>query len=427
MTQPRFVLRTALLLALITPLMLGLAASCSPVRYIMMTANPHGAGPAAEPPLPGLSAGLEGWIQTRPQVAQSLSDTLFGAPLPAADVQVIERELIDPQAYHQSGVLERVSLSIALENGGQGAIELALITPRDAQGPVPVILIPSDCGLRAQLRRPDWPESTNPVPGYCEPTGSALEDFASSFFGDYVVSPPLEQILRRGYAVAAWHESDIAPDRASVHDATLRALNLDPDAPDRPGVIGVWAWMMSRVADHLQTDPRIASDQLSVMGHSRRAKAALLAGARDERFGVILAHQSGTGGASLHRDNLGEPLASITQNYPHWFAPAYATYADREDALPLDAHYLLAMIAPRSVLLGNGRRDVWSDPAGAWRAAEAASPVWSLYGEDGLIQDSLEEMNVTGRIAFHIRPATHGVRGEDWDAFLRFLDAQFGA
>ena len=168
MTQPRFVLRTALLLALITPLMLGLAASCSPVRYIMMTANPHGAGPAAEPPLPGLSAGLEGWIQTRPQVAQSLSDTLFGAPLPAADVQVIERELIDPQAYHQSGVLERVSLSIALENGGQGAIELALITPRDAQGPVPVILIPSDCGLRAQLRRPDWPESTNPVPGYCE-------------------------------------------------------------------------------------------------------------------------------------------------------------------------------------------------------------------------------------------------------------------
>ena len=152
------------------------------------------------------------------------------------------------------------------------------------------------------------------------------------------------------------------------HAETLRSLGLDPAAPDRPGVIGVWAWMMSRVADVLETEEAIDSEQLAVMGHSRRAKAALLAGARDERFSVILAHQSGTGGASLHRDNLGEPIGSITEGYPHWFVPGYADYADREDALPLDAHYLLALIAPRSVLLGNSWRDVWPDPAGAWRA-----------------------------------------------------------
>ena len=119
---------------------------------------------------------------------------------------------------------------------------------------------------------------------------------------------------------------------------------------------------------------------------------------------------------------VGEHILTF-QGHPE-FVPGYADYADREDALPLDAHYLLALIAPRSVLLGNSWRDVWSDPAGAWRAAEAASPVWSLYDVEGLNQTRLDEIDVSGHIAYHIRPATHGVRGEDWDAFLAFLDAQ---
>ncbi|WP_440959704.1 hypothetical protein ACFELO_06360 [Oceanicaulis sp. LC35] len=424
MTQSRPLLRTSLFLALAAPLLLGIAASCSPVRYIMMTASPTGAGPDAEPSLPGLENGLDGWIQARPEVQALLSETLYGAPLPVGVVEVTSRALIDDAAYNGAGRLEMLTLLISLPDDGQGVIDLALVTPNGSSSAAPAILIPSDCGLQAQLLRTDISLNRNPVPSYCEPTGSMLEEYASSFFGEYVVSPPIEQILRRGYAVAAWHESDIAPDRASLHGETLSALGLDPDAPDRPGVIGVWAWMMSRVADALETDPQIDASRLAVMGHSRRAKAALLAGARDERIGVVLAHQSGTGGASLHRDNLGEPIGSITDSYPHWFAPGYAAYAEHEDELPLDAHYLLALIAPRSVLLGNSWRDVWSDPAGAWRAAEAASPVWSLYGVDGLNQTRLDQMDASGRLAYHIRPATHGVRAEDWNAFLDFLDAR---
>jgi len=424
MTRSRPLLRTSLFLALILPLLGGLAVSCSPVRYIMMTASPSGAGPDAEPPIPGLSEGLTGWLESRPAVADQVSQTLFGAAPPDGATQITERTLIDVQAYNDAGRLEVLTITIRLPNEGRGEIDLALITPNDADAPSPVILIPSDCGLQAQLKRPGLPPNRNPVPSYCTPSGSWLEAYASSFFGEYVVSPPIEQILRRGYAVAAWHESDIAPDRSSLHDDTLLSLGLDPTEQDRPGVISVWAWMMSRVADALLLDPRIDGERLSVMGHSRRAKAALLAGARDERFNAIIAHQSGTGGASLHRDHLGEPVSAITQNYPHWFAPAYADYAERVEELPLDAHHLLALIAPRRVLLGNSWRDVWSDPAGAWRAAEAASPVWSLYGVDGLNQTRLDDMDVSGRLAYHIRPATHGVRAEDWDAFLAFLDAQ---
>ena len=99
---------------------------------------------------------------------------------------------------------------------------------------------------------------------------------------------------------------------------------------------------MSRVADHLGADDRLLPNGLILYGHSRRAKAVLLAAARDSRFAMVLSLQSGTGGASLHGDGVGEPAASISQSYPHWFARRYAGYAHDENALPVDAHHLLA-------------------------------------------------------------------------------------
>jgi len=416
--------RPLLLLALLVPLLLGVAASCSPVRHIMMTASPGGNGPLASPALPDPALGLDAWQAARPDIEALLTRTLYGAEPPAATVRVLSRQIIDEAAYNGAAVLELVELELDLVNGATAQLTLGLALPTLANQPAPVILIPGECGLPTQMRRDDLPAPRGPRAGYCDPGDSFISNFIGGFFGDYVVSPPAEQILRRGYAIIAWHESDIAPDRASLHADSLRALGLDPDAQDRPGAISVWAWMMSRVADYVVTDDRFDPSKLVVMGHSRRAKAALLAAARDERIGTVLSHQSGTGGASLHRDHVGEPIASITESYPHWFVPAYADYAEREDALPLDAHHLLAMIAPRNVLLGNARRDVWSDPAGAWRAAQAASPIWSLYGVDGLTQTRLDQMAPSGAIAFHIRPATHGVRDVDWEAFLTFLEAR---
>lgn len=416
--------RALLLLAILVPLLLGLAASCSPVRHIMMTASPGGHGPQAEPALTGTQT-LEDWQRIRAQIAEQLNATFYGSAPPAASIEVLSHELIDDEAYEGLGRLEVVELQLTLESGGEGQIKLGLALPHQVEGPVPVILIPGECGLPTQMSRSDLPEPRGGRAGYCDPGDGPISNFIGGFFGDYVVSPPLPQILARGYAVAAWHESDIAPDRASAHAASLEALGLDPTATDRPGVISVWAWMISQVTSYARTDSRLADDQISVMGHSRRAKAALLAGARDERIAAVLSHQSGTGGASLHRDNTGEPIAAITDSYPHWFIPSYADYAGQESNMPVDAHHLIALNAPRSVLLGNARRDVWSDPAGAWRAAQAASPVWALYGVDGLNQAQLNEMDTSGHLAFHIRPATHGVRDVDWDAFLDFLDAQF--
>ena len=129
----------------------------------------------------------------------------------------------------------------------------------------------------------------------------------------------------------------------------------------------------------------------------------------------------GTGGASLNADKKGESIKGITKNYPHWFARNYAQ--DNLDGF--DQHMLLALIAPRPILLGNARRDVWSDPNGAFRAALGADPVYALYGARGLDQKRLKPYDPAAEIAFWIRPGTHGVVKEDWPAFLQFLQAHF--
>ena len=135
----------------------------------------------------------------------------------------------------------------------------------------------------------------------------------------------------------------------------------------------------------------------------------------------VIAHQSGTGGASLSKDKRGETVAQMVESYPHWFAPDYA-----DDTLTIDQHYLLALIAPRPVLLGGAKRDVWSDPNGALRAAMGAAPAYrEMTGRAPLAAERLDVWEPSADIAIWQRPGTHGIVEEDWPAFLDFLDAHF--
>jgi len=119
----------------------------------------------------------------------------------------------------------------------------------------------------------------------------------------------------------------------------------------------------------------------------------------------------------------GESVKRITDSYPHWFTPAYAAFAGREEDLPIDQHMLIALAAPRPVLLGNAKRDVWSDPQGAFRAAQGADPVYEMFGSRGLDQATLSGLDVTADITFYMRGGRHGVTAQDWRTFLDFADA----
>ena len=387
-------------------------------------------GPAAAPPLAFDS--VEAWEATgAPAARDALQMYVYGFFPEVSESSIIERRVINADAFNGKGIVEEYRVAASASFGGrrvpvtdangQDGFIMDVVLPKGAAGPAPVILMETFC--------PRWDTIPDPgvsgAPGPDEKRGGMMENVATYMFGRFICTPPVEAILDAGYAIASIFPGEIVPDRGEAGLAALARLSAGYDDDEtRWGAIAAWAWSFSRMVDVLEQDDRLDRDAMIAWGHSRYAKAALLAAAFDSRIDGVIAHQSGTGGASLNYRKPGESVKSITRNYPHWFARSYASYTD-ELAPGFDQHQLLALIAPRPLLLGNARRDVWSDPNGAFRAAMGADPVYELYGSKGLDQTRLKPYDPAAGIAFWIRPGTHGVVKEDWPAFMAFLEAHF--
>jgi hypothetical protein len=150
----------------------------------------------------------------------------------------------------------------------------------------------------------------------------------------------------------------------------------------------------------------------------------LWAGARDPRFALVIASCSGEGGGSLSRRNYGETVKHLNQNFSYQFAGNYQKFGEHADQLPVDAHMLLALIAPRPVLLQTGDQDRWSDPKGEFLAAVAAEPVYRLLGKQGLGTDQMPPAGqpILHTIGYYMHAGGHGTVPSDWEQFLRFME-----
>jgi hypothetical protein len=193
------------------------------------------------------------------------------------------------------------------------------------------------------------------------------------------------------------------------------------------GALSAWAWSGSRAVDYFQTDPDIDTTQIAVIGHSRGGKTSLWAGAQDSRFALVCVNDAGEGGPALSRRNFGEDNAAINRSFPHWFAPKYATYAGKENTLPVDQHELVALVAPRGYHGADAANDLWADPRGSWLALVEASKVWALYGEE-VLRDAMPLVNdllICGPMAYHIRQGGHGLTLFDWKLYLDHADSLF--
>ncbi len=401
-------------LGLILIISIAALSSCAGPRMLMQTAPSTPKATAASPPITAQSRA--DWLAQKPNILTALETHVYGVTPPITPPLILEQSLTPFSAFDGTARAEELMVQFSPNGIDSAPVPVVILTPHDADGPVPLILMQNFCPNHNVI---PLEQLTKPVGNHIDCSGEGFKDnLFGYFFGRYITTPPIEHIMERGYGLAVIHPPQFVPDRRRTGRASLASY----DAPDW-GTIGAWSWQTAALAQYFQTDTRFSD--IIAYGHSRYGKSALLAAALSPAIDGVVSHQSGTGGASLSRNKKGETVQDITERYPHWFTPQYMAYSEEQSALPIDQHHLLAMIAPRPVLLGNARRDVWSDPEGGFRAAQGATPIYQLYGESGLSAQKLTQFQPADSLAFWMRPGTHGVTKEDWPSFLSFLDAHF--
>jgi len=214
------------------------------------------------------------------------------------------------------------------------------------------------------------------------------------------------QLVQRGYLVAGYDPTYLDPDRKqSLGPAQAAYPNHDW------GTLAVWAWGASRVTDYLLTLPRVDPQKIVITGHSRSGKTALLAGALDNRFALVVPQGSGCGGAAAYRvkSPRAESLAQVTGNFPHWFHPRLRAFAGQEARLPFDQHSVMALVAPRALLSIDALGDAWANLPGTQQAHLATREVYAFLGADP-------------RLGIHFRPGKHELTDQDWLTLADFAD-----
>lgn len=401
---------------------------CSTVMLPRVSAKPDGyrAHPNLLTPYGGMEQvrDVELWERERaPFWTDMLMSQVYGSMPPDMDVHVLSDELITTDLLEGKASLRAVKLRFG-DSEPAITLDVHFVVP-NTKGPHPVILGASFCPNHTALPFEGVEPPDAIYPGFCDKESWATPIFLF-VFGMHISSPPIEKIIDHGFAFGAYYPGQVVPDSATEAPAVLAALPRGDMKHGPYAAIGIWAWSASRIVDYVEMAPDLDSDRIILFGHSRYGKSSLLAGALDTRIAGVIAHQSGTGGASLQSNDIGEPIKAITENYPHWFTPNYALFAEQQTDMPFDQHALLALMAPRPVLLGNSARDQWSDPKGAFASARAAGEVYKLYGEPGFEADSLKEFDPDAPITFEFRTGTHGITTRDWEYFLTWLDAKFG-
>lgn len=238
---------------------------------------------------------------------------------------------------------------------------------------------------------------------------------------------PTEELVDEGYAVLSFCYKDVTSDDGDFTNG-LAGLIYPEGVREKEqcGKIGLWAWAAMRVMDYAMTLPELEHEHISVVGHSRLGKTALLAGALDERFFCAFSNDSGSSGAALSREKKGENIRIITKAFPFWFCENYKKYADREEEQPFDQHFLVAANAPHRVYVASAQQDIWADPQNEYLSCVAASSYYEKQGLKGLVHTDELPMPGTflgeGYIGYHMRAGHHYLSREDWQCYIRYLN-----
>ncbi|MBS1810263.1 MAG: acetylxylan esterase [Acidobacteria bacterium] len=362
------------------------------------------------------------WRKRRAELLQLFATHVYGHTPATKPVVRFEEKLRDAKSF--GGLATRREITVHFTPKSDGPkMHLMLYVPNKKTGRVPAFIAMNYNGNHAVHSDPTITMSTAWMRENKD-NGIVNNRATEKSRGVEARRWPIEMIVQRGYAVATFYYGDLFPDhKDGLPDSIIPHFTKAEDW----NAIGAWAWGFSRVLDYLERDKNIDAKRVAIVGHSRHGKAALWAGAQDERFAMVVSNDSGESGAALARRNFGETVARINTSFPHWFNAKYKTYNDRVSELPIDQHELLALIAPRPLYVASAVEDQWADPHGEFLAAQAASPVYQMLGTDGLKAVEMPGIHqpVMSTIGYHIRAGGHDLTQYDWEQFLNFADRHF--
>ncbi len=333
----------------------------------------------------------------RPELLELFTTQVYGSVPETPYQTTIKVVKEDRNAMNGAATLKLVDITFTA-NSKSLTLHLGLFVPNEAPKPVPAFLL------------------------ICNRPPADNIDFTRQIKSEFW---PAEELIARGYAVAAFYNGDVDPDQDDNFQNGIHGILDSNRTAESWGTLAAWAWGASRCLDYLETDKAIAADKVAVIGHSRGGKTALWAGATDTRFAMVCSNEAGCGGSSLARRRYGETVAQINKSFPHWFCTNYKSYNNHEDSMPVDMHELMALIAPRALYVAAASDDLWGDPRGQYLALYYSLPAYQLYDKNIRLPEAMPPVNTparNGQVAYHVRDGGHNLILKDWNFYMDFAD-----
>lgn len=362
----------------------------------------------------------------RPQILHHLEQEIYGKnEIPLGQFKVQTR-LIE-FGNSEFGIRKQYSITFNRRNK-ELTLNVLVFLPSKVEKPVPVFL-----GLNFRGNHTVSMDKEIILTQEWIRSGNGVKNNRATQEGRGIASSrwDIKQILSSGYGLITAYYGEIDPDfddgfKNGIHNL----LNSNrTQKPSSGGSIDAWAWGLSRLVDFINTEQEFDKNRIIVIGHSRLGKAALWAGAKDQRIALVISNNSGCGGAAISRRRFGETVKRINSSFPHWFSENYKKYNDREEKCIVDQHSLLSLMAPRPLYVASASDDLWADPYGEFLSIKETIKVYQLYGfnfnqdwnkrRKQLIEPG---MSLTGKIGYHLREGKHDVTSSDWKKFIQFAE-----